>query len=674
MSIKRIGIDTVFFERKYGGISRVWETLFKYIKSNTETIQDYNYEIILLLRANSQFMYISTDLSLETKFKIIQIQDFNYKNAHKDVDYLNFICSKHNIDVFISTYYTYCTNVPNILLIHDMIPEIFKYQLDPMWLQKKNAILNASHFITVSNQTKNDLINFYPHINTKTINNTPLYNIQTIYNSTHQFETINNSFILENNIKPKSYIFSIISNSDDYKNINLIMDFIKKYQQNLSDLLKSNISLIIILAKINLKNPILQQNALFMSNISDDLLASLYTNALCTVIPSLYEGFSLPVFESLLCKTPVISMNIPVYNELVPDILFTIENNIDSLYNKITEIYDTTINNPEEIADIIQKGYDKALEYTCELQAKSFNTYLETVVKWKPLQFINLIIQTYNETCSNRIEELVYCIRANLINPYVQCVFDMGNCTILPDDIKSHPKYILVYEQTNPVKWMTYKMVFDFANMNTSKYGSYWCIVNLDIFLDCHSNWLLTRGLLNSNYVFAQSRHEFTPGNDKIKPLFKLDENFNNIYHSHTQDAWLFKTPIQVNDCDFEFGMLGCDNAIAHRIIQSGYKVINKPITFKIYHNDNVKGKTSTNFMEKHANETLTKISKPENKHPEKTGYYLVPNYDKLMNDGSSSNLQNIDIHSVFTLFDINNYDIYAIISQLFNTRIKINN
>ncbi|MCV6901055.1 hypothetical protein OE165_28885, partial [Escherichia coli] len=76
---------------------------------------------------------------------------FSYLQMYQDVDYLNTLCKLHNIDYFISTYYTYCTIIPNILMIHDMIPELFNFAKSLPWIQKELAIKNASQFITISN-------------------------------------------------------------------------------------------------------------------------------------------------------------------------------------------------------------------------------------------------------------------------------------------------------------------------------------------------------------------------------------------------------------------------------------------------------------------------------------------------------------------------------------------
>ena len=300
----------------------------------------------------------------------------------------------------------------------------------------------------------------------------------------------------------------------------------------------------------------------------------------------------------------------------------------------------------------------------------------------KILPFMNIIFQSYNESNPERRKELEYCIQSNLDNPYISKLHDFGYQSekYLPEAILKHPKYISI-PQTGNI-WLTYETAFKYSNLleNTVKYGEYWGIVNCDIFLDYQqSNWNNIRGRLNSNFVYAQSRHEFNILADGTTES-KMDANFARLYHSNTQDAWFYKAPLilpqagqlyKMGGVNFELGMLGCDNAIADRLVQSGYKVINQPETFKIMHYDITKGKNSTNYLEKHTAEVKAKgSSKPVNKHPERKGSYLVPNYDQLL-----GNNLDIDLISIINgLGGLSNWERYKIISELLSSRVIITN
>lgn len=53
----------------------------------------------------------------------------------------------------------------------------------------------------------------------------------------------------------------------------------------------------------------LDGSIVFTGHVSEQELASWYKGAIATVFPSLYEGFGLPIIESMACGTPVIASN-----------------------------------------------------------------------------------------------------------------------------------------------------------------------------------------------------------------------------------------------------------------------------------------------------------------------------------------------------------------------------
>jgi len=58
-----------------------------------------------------------------------------------------------------------------------------------------------------------------------------------------------------------------------------------------------------------------RESIYFTGIISDDTLAEYYRGAVATIFPSLYEGFGIPVIESMACGTPVIASRIPAIIE-----------------------------------------------------------------------------------------------------------------------------------------------------------------------------------------------------------------------------------------------------------------------------------------------------------------------------------------------------------------------
>lgn len=713
----KIAVDTVFFNRAYSGITRVWENIL----SGIAKINPTTYEIILLIRGNTIPVHIKP---LTAVYKTLLIPEFHYQTIWQDVDILNHVCITQKIDLFLSTYFTYCTEVPNILVIHDMIPEIFKMPMNLMWQQKKQAIKYAAGFITISNTTHQDLIRYHPYIKT---DKTPVYRVYNGIPAVGKPDQANQNGmefiekVLKQNGIPlqNGYIFTIATNNEEYKNVKLIQNLINLYRDHLSGLLKSPIPVIILI-----RDPLpapgykVENGVMYISHVPDNCLSELYKHAMCYINPSRYEGFGLPIFEAFIQKIPVIALDLPIYEELCPGAIHYISDpgDVAGLYEKIVYLADKAAH-----MRVIQKKIDKGLEYagkyTVENQVSGYHEIFTNLSgKLKSMGFINIICQSYKDSDPARMSELLFCITRNLENPYVRWVHDFGYLpeSYLPETILKHPKYISVYGKyhthsgnthhtkeysqirkrfqennidldvffkdiTQKGYWLRYSDSFIYSQyktvINPGKYGSVWGIINCDIFLDDASPWNLISGWLNDSYILAQSRHEFTQNPESVK----MDDNFAKLFHATTQDGWFYKISnpeIQLLSAElisksrFEIGMLGCDNAIADRLIRyGGFKVINKPVKFRLMHYDSARGKNSNNFLEIHSGEKV-KMEKPKNSHPERDGCYLVPNYDQMAGVNLGMDL----IGLIQGMGGISNIEIYKLISEMFSKRVIINN
>ncbi len=179
---------------------------------------------------------------------------------------------------------------------------------------------------------------------------------------------------------------------------------------------------------------------------------------------------------------------------------------------------------------------------------------------------LDLLIQYVNAPQPARAAEYDYCVRRNLANPSIASVHSLNTPdTVAPEEFRNHPKY-----HESPIeKWMTYRDAFAYANRHLT--GKTVCIANLDIFLDAEdSDWPRAAEMVSQPLVLCLSRLEFNADGTTFE-----DPGFERVAFAVTQDAWIFRAPFEVPDCDFEIGTLGCDNALAHRIKRAGRLPVN---------------------------------------------------------------------------------------------------
>jgi len=264
---------------------------------------------------------------------------------------------------------------------------------------------------------------------------------------------------------------------------------------------------------------------------------------------------------------------------------------------------------------------------------------------------LSVLIQYCNDPRPERMAEYDECVRRNLANPHVKAVHNLVEHGVaVPREFTEHPRYV----EHRVTSWLTYEAAFAYANAALP--DEIVALTNLDIFLDPTSDWARAEAMLRgSNTVFCQGRTEYSPDGSTYK-----DPAFAALALATTQDAWVFKTPVTVANCGFELGTLGCDNAIADRLMRAGYVPINAPNHFKIFHYDRVREKTARTMTATHIAE---RGAGRHTRHPERDGQYLVPDYDAF---------QSVD--KVLDLLKVPELGRYSVICDVFTKFIKINN
>jgi glycosyltransferase involved in cell wall biosynthesis len=109
-----------------------------------------------------------------------------------------------------------------------------------------------------------------------------------------------------------------------------------------------------------------QEHVLLLDYVPRTDLPYLYSGADLFILPSLYEGFGLPIIEAMACGTPVAAADNSSLTEIVGDagLLFDAEN--------VSQIQDTmmrVLDSPELQHNLRKKGLARAEEFSWERSA-----------------------------------------------------------------------------------------------------------------------------------------------------------------------------------------------------------------------------------------------------------------------------------------------------------------
>ncbi|TVR79219.1 MAG: glycosyltransferase family 1 protein [Chitinophagaceae bacterium] len=203
------------------------------------------------------------------------------------------------------------SNCKSVVSIHDLIfktfPELYKTADRFFYDSKiKNAVKSANKIVCISQQTATDLSTFYEVDEQK---------IQVVYQSCSanyenftSDEKLKNSLMANYNL-PENFVLSVGMNPR--KNLEILIDAIVLLKNRNLDfpalLLVGNSNTYQKKLREKVVSNGLDKKVIFLENIGDNELPQLYHMALFSTYLSVYEGFGIPLAESLYCKTPVIT-------------------------------------------------------------------------------------------------------------------------------------------------------------------------------------------------------------------------------------------------------------------------------------------------------------------------------------------------------------------------------
>lgn len=227
---------------------------------------------------------------------------------------LPFYLSTHrNIDVFFAPahYAPRKCPVPYVVAIHDLAyfyypQEFLKRDLYKLKSWTEYSVNKAKSVIAVSKTTKKDLLRHYALADKK---------VEVVYNGFEKqiekplTKSETHALLKRLNLSPEKFILYVGTLQPRKNVVTLIRAFAKYHQQNpdyrLAIVGRKGWLYEDIYAEVEKLN--LTESVVFTGFLSDAELAQMYTDALCYVMPSKYEGFGIPVLEAMAAGCPVIS-------------------------------------------------------------------------------------------------------------------------------------------------------------------------------------------------------------------------------------------------------------------------------------------------------------------------------------------------------------------------------
>jgi len=266
---------------------------------------------------------------------------------------------KHQIDIFHGLsnelpHGIHRTKVPAVVTIHDLIfmrfPEFYKTIDREIYRSKvKYACSSAHKIIAISEQTKEDIIRFL---------NVDANKIEVVYQSVSPvfFEHNNSENLLAKYRLSKQFILSV-GTLEPRKNQLAILKALhsEKTDTQIVFVGKSTSYIKKMIAFIQVNN--LNRQVIFLNNIPDNDLAGLYKMARLSVYISHFEGFGLPVIESMASGCPVITSNVSCLPETAGGAaILCAPGNFTELGKQIKLVLDDN----KIRSELIQKGNERA--------------------------------------------------------------------------------------------------------------------------------------------------------------------------------------------------------------------------------------------------------------------------------------------------------------------------
>lgn len=295
-----------------------------------------------------------------------------YKRIFTNIIKNSYILSKKNADIYHflmpEIAFPCFFKKPSIVTVYDIIPLILKNErkksFNLYFKFMMNFVKKADHIIVISKSTKSDLINLL---------NIPKEKISIVYPGVNhkQFYPIKRK-------KNKKITIGILGGLVKRKNAKILLKVAEKLRDEnvlfkIAGKGEDLIQLVRIKKELNLKN------IEFSGFIPEKKLNEFYNSLDLFILPTIYDGFSLPGLESMAAGCPIISSNTSALPEVVGKAGILINpKNVEDISNAIKKF----INDKNLQKEMREKSIEQAKKFNWEKEAKETLEVYRKILKF----------------------------------------------------------------------------------------------------------------------------------------------------------------------------------------------------------------------------------------------------------------------------------------------------
>lgn len=284
-------------------------------------------------------------------------------------------------DVFFSPshYAPRFSPVPTVISIMDLsyihFPELFtKHDLYQLVNWTKYSAKNACKIFTISNYSRDDIIKTYGKDPRDVV--TTYLGVKGIKDSGFKIKDMDE---LKKKFGIDSEYILFVGTLQPRKNVAKLIEAFAKVNDK-------KIKLIVVGKKGWLWEEILASpekynvtdRVKFLDFVGDEDLPGLYKNATCFILPSLYEGFGLPVLEAMKYGCPVLISNVSSLPEVGGDAAIYFD---PADTDEITKALESVISDEGLRTTMIEKGYNQVKKFSWERTARKTLDVLQELAK-----------------------------------------------------------------------------------------------------------------------------------------------------------------------------------------------------------------------------------------------------------------------------------------------------